>query len=626
MKSICKLSASRICLSLWLVLGSGGLGYSQTPPSPSPSEGLGPRAPESPAHLVAPDPDSIGCIANVVRPNSEAKDWMAWWDLHQHQYRDLPIHGGCGIIISGMTPPPRWVTTEQIDDKILPYLFEILRTESDPDLITSALIAVGKIAREKHLTLSLIQSWHQSEQPEIRESAILAFGLLGHQDAIPLLQALAKEAQNPSRSRELAVISLGLWTERRLSAPLVREIPRTLFSILEDASQEPELRVLAALSLSQTGRHAEPGIAHKLSSLFQNPLVDIEIRKHLPAAIAGIASKNQKEQKQLLEVLLHALETTDEYQIAESCIQALAALAKSEIEPCYDSCLEDCSYKLILNTFMSQARQSRFPTCKNLALVSLARMGRAARNSHEQIFSFLLNTMKDGEDPIQPWAGLAIGLLAYEQNLHGNQYDSYRVHEETYQKFRTTTNPDHKAAYALALGLMKNESCKPDLRQSLTEVHHSEYQGFVALSLGMLRAREYEPYLDELSGNSIRNPKLFLQIQLGFSLSRAYSVPKVLHEMLEEKDGNPPRLIETRLATIALGMRQHTRSVSPLLDFANGDRASSLHRSFAIAALGQIAYKDNYPWQSRFSEVIGIGNLSGSWLDPKSAAGLYSFD
>jgi len=494
--------------------------------------------------------------------------------------------------------------------------------------MTSSVIAIAKIGRMNGRALLFIQKRLDSGREEIREAAILSLGFYRSQHSLTLLQNLALDTDNSSRVRELAVIALGHWGGQYPPGLQTPEIPKALYELLANPSELPGLRSLAATALSQMGRHSDPEIVIELMAIQNHDLVDSQIRRQLPLAMSGILSQhsNPDFSNQVLQHLQKTLEATKEAGMAEACILGLSKLAQSGIDPCTSPCQEDCPQEKILSILFKHAASSPFYNCRKMALVSLARLGETTNEGQNQIFTFLLQQMEVGEAEIKAWAGLATGMLAYEMNLIGRRYDSARVHDRTLEHFQSTNDLSQKGAFALALGLMSNESSKPSLRRSLDEFPHPEYQGYAAVALGMLRAREYEVYLNELLEESVGNPKLFSQIYLGRMLSDDDPVPRFLYEMLQGEKEKRPRLISTALATMALGQHRHTLSVTPLLQFARREDISALQRAFAISALGDIAQAGILPWQVHYWEVIGSHDLKGSWFDPMNASGLFAWE
>jgi HEAT repeat protein len=251
----------------------------------------------------------------------------------------------------------------------------------------------------------------------------------------------------------------------------------------------------------------------------------------------------------------------------------------------------------------------------------MAYLGAADINYREHVTKFLLQKMKKSNTLYEPWCGLGLGVMSFMLSNQGESIPA-AVHEATLDKFNKTSSPGRKSAYAIALGLMKNESAKGDIRKSLGDVRDSEFRGYASIGLGLLNAREHMGYLGEIVDDSKRDPDLLKQSSIGLGLMKDRNAVTRLLDYLTPEKGRAPRIAVLSAVATALGFIGDKSCVQPLIDTMGNSRLSDLGRAFAAVSLGMVADKDTMPWNSAFGENLNYRAAVSTLIDQNTGTGI----
>ena len=167
-------------------------GWGGSPISGGPNVGSpGPGFPLTPGGFPAVGPDTTR--------------WTWWWEFHRAPYLELrrhvlhddPISGGGDVpgqgSATGFALAP---TPARIQSEVVPALERVLAEEGNPDLLSSALIALARVCDDlgeddRRDAADHLRPFLRSGSRELAEAATLALGILGHEPSAPLLAALA---------------------------------------------------------------------------------------------------------------------------------------------------------------------------------------------------------------------------------------------------------------------------------------------------------------------------------------------------------------------------------------------------------------------------------------------------
>ena len=109
--------------------------------------------------------------------------------------------------------------------------------------------------------------------------------------------------------------------------------------------------------------------------------------------------------------------------------------------------------------------------------------------------------------------------------------------------------------------------------------------GYIALSLGLLRNQESKEELRSIVERSSYRPDLLRQVSTGLGLLG----DKNLAPLLAEQLGGSRSVAVQAAAANALGLIGDRRTIQPLVEMLDDEVLTSLGRAFAAAALGLVA-------------------------------------
>ena len=430
-------------------------------------------------------------------------------------------------------------------------------------------------------------------------------------------QKLCGGTEVPLRNRTFAAYGLGMIARASESADIKNSVSKVLMELLQtDTSAVKDIRVACVISLGILDLPEPTEIVRQLSEILDADKQDFLVLAHVPNAMAKLLVKvpaGDPVRDQVIDQMIAILENKPkrETPIRQSAVQAIGMLATAE-----DPRNED-----IFKILDKMSVKGKDQQLKHYTAISMAYLGVADPAWREMTTKFLLAKMKKSSTPYEPWCGLALGVMAFMLNDKGETVPG-AVHDATLDKFNDTNSPGRKAAYAIALGLMKNESAKNDLRKSIKDIRTSEFRGYASLGLGLLNAREHMGYLGEVVDESKRDPDLLKQASIGLGLMKDRTAVSRLMEYLTPKDGRPPRIAVLAAVATALGFIGDKSSVQPLVDTLENSRLSELGRAFAAVSLGMVADKDTMPWNSVFGENLNYRAAVSTLIDQQTGTGI----
>jgi HEAT repeat protein len=124
-------------------------------------------------------------------------------------------------------------------ERVVPVLCEALQSSDDAEILDSAALALGRIVPGEAAgeAVQVLRKILQSRHPTARQSAVLALGICGHRDAIPLLWELMNDTRKgralvrtggavANIDRAFAAVALGFVGRAELVPQLSRLIER----------------------------------------------------------------------------------------------------------------------------------------------------------------------------------------------------------------------------------------------------------------------------------------------------------------------------------------------------------------------------------------------------------------
>lgn len=612
-------------LAIACVLSASALGQDEygdrAPPVPTVSRPVRPRG-VAPAPLPLPTPSAtprrsqekepfggnlrpLGPLAGGD-PSQGEDSWEIWWFFHRDRFL-----------------APRSAVPTGLPPRLAPALRRILDVEGKNDLVTAALMAVGKIGEpaghpaESSAIPRILRRLGEGNQ-EIAASAALALGILRCDDSIPRLadllaaeapgQALVGGREVSARIRAFAAYGLGLAVERTATNRERQRVARDLTVALADAETPVDVQCAALLALSldrlepeTVESSAAPWISRQslvryLMRFARDPARVHLSRAHAVTALgrlaAGLPETGRIEVVDFLVALLQR-EARSETEVALSAIQALGALADAGSDP---------ADRAARSALMAELGASAF-LARGFALVALSEIGgRATEDDLPGVFetrAALIHELLEGSSSIRSWAALALGVLERGRRDVGRPPDEL-VRRMLMDGFAAARARTDVGAGAIALGLCRETRAESSLRSKLEATSQDTGQGYVALSLGMIRARAAAPSLRRILLGSSNSPQLLEHASTALALlgDRGCTVEFVIH-LRETKS-----LAEQAAVARALGRIGDARSLDALLGILEREDLPGSTRGFAAAAIGSIVEATLLPWRTPIVEGI----------------------
>ncbi|MFN0242781.1 MAG: HEAT repeat domain-containing protein [Planctomycetota bacterium] len=527
--------------------------------------------------------------------------------------------------------------------RVVPALKSALEKETNNDIVTAALIAlakIGEVKREDGTTelVPLFARFLADSNQEIAETAALSLGILANEAAIPVLTELARDDASgrkrfagrevPYRTRAFATYGLGLIGNRSASNTVRQDVVRTLIGLLDkpDAAQrDVKVAALIAIGIVPLDADRGDGIAGRASAadsrrtqlewlgrFFEDEKQHSLLRAHAPTAIARLLAGAPAEQrvaiaKRLLQPLERHAKERDE--VVQSCVLALGQISDAD----------DDEVDVVVRKALIEASQERDIQTRHFALIALGQIGGRAGASKgeaegaQQIRSHLLTSLTKGAAPKRPWAALAIGVMERARSDAGLPVSTGAAvaKQALRSALRDCVQASDLGAYAIALAIARDLEAQALLGSKLAQISDPTAQGYVAVSLGMLGARDSIESIQALVRRSKYKPELLRQAAIGLGLLGDKTVvPELLQMMRDAKS----QAVHAATAS-GLGMIGDARSIDPLVGMLENLEITPTSRGFAAAALGIVADKESLPWSTKISLGINYRATTSTLFD-----------
>lgn len=626
--------------------GGGGGGPATGPVGPSTPGSGGPTTPGAGAP-GAPGGASAGSptTGSGGGAGSDLTQWTFWWEFNKEPYLNLKAHLHRAVEETG----EEWFlgqgtkskakdslkpTEAQIRQAIVPALLEALEGETHNDIVTGAMIALAKIGDASTETGDsrferVFSSFLSDANQEIAETAAVALGILGNPRSIPTLASLLTDSEEGRklvaqpevdyRTRAFAAYGLGLIGARAAREEDRRQIVTVLRRTLEsDSTKTRDLRVscvvamgLVPLATIDSGSHSEkdplPPESSRTAQLdyllafLRNEQHHYLVRAHCPCALARLLSGLSGEQHEsyrervamdLIERL--APRKKEKEPLVESAVLALGMIGTNDDGNPLDRKIRESLASAVTDVSDQQAR--------NFALIALAKVGGTFASSGtdseaglEDVTRTLVTQLTEGKSGVRSWAGLACGVLG--RKLTDANCNTPRI--ATLQGMIRTAlqeekDPERIGALAISAGIMGDIEAARPLMGHLGKLQ-DEAQGYVAIGLGLMNARDAVGQIEKLVDGSKYKPETLKQSAIALGLLGDKEVVPKLVGLLQQARG----LAGQASIASALGFIGDRRSIDPLVMMLRNDELTGAARGFAAVALGIIGDKELLPWNSK---------------------------
>ncbi|MEZ5987623.1 MAG: HEAT repeat domain-containing protein [Planctomycetota bacterium] len=583
---------------------AGGPGQGQRPVAPTPP---------APGTGSIPTPGTRGGTPSTpgsggVELGEDTYSWTFWWESQKERFLDLrrkvrsqgPASGSDDFVLGrgrksdgGPALGPDEADRQRLRDALL----QALRDQDSPaDLRSACLIALARVGGDGALLTDFLTFLEDGNQ-ELRESAALALGIVGHPAAMEDLAALARDDEDGRRlvgrervslrTRAFACYGLGL-VARRLDDAARRRAFVVLEAILADEGERrADLRVAAFEAI----RILAPSAGYEGSKLRHDALAFVAPfvtgradespvpRAHAVAAWTSLAAEGGLADAATLTWLAaEGLDRRSPAQVRRAVATALGVL-----------CRADDGDRLAALRKAAEANADL--ATRRFAILALGRAG------GEDERTWLLRRLGADRtrDEERPWLGFALALHDRQRRAHDPTADLDRTAVATLEaQLERARAPLVSAGLGLALGLLGSRDSGELVREAF-ERHRNQDRagGYLAVALGMLRHVDSKERLREVLRDSRRREELSTRVSIALGLLGDKEVALELVDVLGQR--NTTSVYAS--TALALGKVGDRRTIDGLCALCARKDVPNLSRAFAAVAMGLVGAKDDYDWR-----------------------------
>jgi HEAT repeat protein len=649
--------------------GGGGGGGGSGPSTPSPS---GPST-GSPSGPTTPTPAGPGASTGAPggRPagpatggtsGADLTGWEFWWNFNKDQYLNLKAAIYSGVVSgsdnfflgqgdntgakNALKP-----SAADIRDKVVPGLKYALETERQNDIVTGALVALAKIGdvkseEGKSEFEELLKKWLPDASQEIAETAAVSLGILANDTSVPVLKELAGDSEAGRklvgtsevkfRTRAFATYGLGLVGARTSSNQVRKEIVDFLVELLnKPESSTRDVKVAALISLGLTpvdwasgeGLEKREGASNSrqseieyLRKYFETETNHYLIRAHVPTAVARLLSKDKElpadakaQVENCVKMLVAGIgeHSKEKEEVRQSCALALGQLCDLDNDP------QDKAGREALMAIEKKGQQQE----RYFALIALGQIGgrpgkgEGAEKNINEVRGYLVSKLDKGATGTRPWAALAVGVM--ERALLDLGSSSFPPNADAKAALRESlkdcSSVDIMGAYGVAIGVAKDTEAIQLLREKMDKFADNTSRGYMALGLGLIGATDAKGEIQTIVKDAKYKPELLRQAAIALGLLGDKTLVPDLIGMLSDAKS----LASQAAIASALGFIGDSRSIDPLVALLKNKEITATARGFAAVALGIVADKEQFPWNSKISTNINYRANTSTLTTPE---------
>lgn len=570
---------------------AGATGGATPTPAASPT-GAGPVRPGT-APGATPAAGGYGAPSSAGRKTTSsmeaAVDWEWWWLYNGARFLNLKSEIREQRSRTGTTGE---VSAEERAARVASYAGEVrgriaalLETACDDTgsrVRAETALALGRCGLAKEA--AEIEKLLADRDLEVRESAVLALGILGNEKSVPKLveifdnapagkKLIGRDSDIATSTRFAAAVALGLAAKR--AAKDDDTAMNALTDVLQKKVADQDIHTAAVVGLGIMQRtEAVP----TLLAVAQDDERNEHVRAFALTAIGKIGDRSA------VTRVAKALHTKSEH-VRRSAATALGLLVTSADEATVD---------LLIGTATMDADRAT----KNFAIMTLGRIGGPkATTALEKLVASDDNydvthgalalglALRNADSAARTKAGMLLhdrfkelttcrvrGALAIGMGLAG--YDG--AAKELIAVVESNAHAHLRGECAQALGLLREKSAIPALRQAVKTAQDAPFRTNSAVALGLIGDDEAVAVLKELTQESGGNIALSGAIMRGLGLIGDASGMKNLAEMLTPKES---RDAVRAYAAEALGLLGDRDDLPVLAEIAEGENYVSQHGS-----------------------------------------------
>lgn len=570
---------------------------------------------------------------------SDTEGWSQWWALEKDAYLRADSALGSGAGARGR------VDQAELSAGAVPQLLASLENSSNGVLLSASLIALAKLGVEPpaiegepappSLVETLVSFTGHGSQ-EVAESAVTALGILGSQEAAPVLGELLAgaapvggQAKTSRRMRALAAYGLGAVGRRTRAAAVRRYCVHHLAKALGERDGDSiDVAVACVVALGHvrlpvtTDTAAEDGPLPAsdsragqialLSALLQDGSLYDDVRSFLPVTLARLASDIPVQRGILIQELAGRLDSraqeTDA--VRASCVQALGMLVSAQ-----QVAVDEVARQRLFEVARRGTRLER-----GLAFAALGRIGgRQAEGLVGQVpvlvRDFLMERLVKGKSQERPWAALGLGLLEHGALRAGKPFFS-ETRSTLREVLARTARPDHVGALCIALGLAGDAEALPLVAAQAVKGDETA-RGHAAAALGLLRAANRIGVLRSLVVQG-RQPQVAREAAIALGLIGDRGATTALLQQALRGRFQSHRVS----ALLCVGLTKDVEAMEPLLELLASEEESAILRGYAAVALGTLVDKEREPWSHALAAGVSWWSAPPTLFDPDSGLGV----
>lgn len=544
-----------------------------------------------------------------------SRTWQTWWEFNKEPYLKSRIEGiappvtGSDDFYLGQRRGRKMIdvlqaTKQDRQERIVPALIKLLEKDRNRDIQSACVIALGKVGVDGagiQLEKVIAQRISRDDQ-EVRESAVLALGIIGRRETFSILadllidgtaaRKLAGREKVRKRTRAYAAYGLGLLARRVADPALSQQVHDLLWKTLQDKTlKDRDLRTAIINGLGvmrgDTKRSADKRLAwqtvEELLEWFQQDIgaTSESVQAHAAVAIGRLLGRGDSSlHRRCKEVFAQTLNAKKRRgnSILQSSAIALGMLTMPE-----EANSDEEAYSEALRYNWQKGRDQ---TARQLSVMALGRIGGKANK--QWLAKAYTRGNKSSE---RPWLALSLGLLTQPAAAQGKP-DEF-IGDMLLDDLQSASTDENRSALAIAVGLNGHTEAAPKMLRMLRD-HESDSRtaGYLCIGLGLLRDDGATQLLTEVMQRSTRRPFLLQQAAVGLGCLGDRHANERLLQLIQETDS------VAVLAAIASAISRigDRRAIDSLIKLSEDRSMSKLGRAFVAAALGGVGDKDELPW------------------------------
>lgn len=586
----------------------------------------GPGAPVGPPGAgPAPATPASGQPGTGAGPSiPDAVSWQQWWEFNKDPYVQQRIGPrgpttGSDDFYLGQRREEGWVDTLQPADaevrgRIVPALVALLEAETNRDVQTACLMALGKIGLDAPgIDLEqVIAARISRDDQEVRETAALALGISKRPRALPMLASLlrndadgkrlCKKDDVGDRTRAFAAYGLGLLARADDHAERKQQAHDLLWAVLNEKElKSRDLRVAAVTGLGllcdpESGSHKRLAwlVVEELLEWYQRDLgrSDEAIQAHAPVAIGRLLGRGNSQLHRRCKD--HFITTLNAPNKRANPILQSAALALGMLAMAPEEEAEDAVSSRALQAFWEKGTDR---LARAFAVAALGRIGGAANRAW-----LSLAYQRGNRTTERPWLALSLGLIAHK--TAATDEPDATVARMLMEDLPDAAKQEVQGALAVALGLTGYPPAVPTMLRLLRESEHDEtLAGYFCIGVALLGDQTTVPTLTSILERSQRRPFLLLQAAVGLGRLGDRNANERLLAMLKKSES----LAVLSAIANAIGQIGDRRAIEPLIAMSKDQELTKLARAFVAAALGGVGDRSPLPWNLPLSRDSNYG-------------------